>query len=93
MTTPIGERKAIMTIVSAGGGYTVSFKNAPGADPLDETISGITIEGNSFGFKRTVGIEQGQIELNYAGTVEGNVLTGKVASQFGEFDLKGSRAG
>ena len=36
-------------------------------------------------------IDQGQIELDYAGTVDGDVLTGKVKSPFGEFDLKGSR--
>jgi hypothetical protein len=93
MTTPIGERKSTMTIAPTGGTYTVTFRNAPGADPLDETISDIRIEGNSFAFKRSVGIEQGQIELNYSGTVDGNALIGKVASQFGEFDLKGSRAG
>ena len=41
---------------------------------------------------RGVEIDQGQIEMNYAGTVDGDVLSGKVKSQFGEFDLKGSRA-
>jgi hypothetical protein len=92
MTTPIGERKSTMTITSAGETFTVSFAMPSGAEPAQDTVADIRIEGGHFAFKRTVGIDQGQIELNYAGTVEGNALTGKVRSQFGEFELKGNRA-
>ena len=94
MRTPIGDRRATMTVTPRGSTYTIDFRQAagPGADPIRETIAEIRIEGSSFSFKRSVEIEQGLIELNYAGTVDGDALTGKVNSQFGTFDLNGTRA-
>ena len=92
MSTPIGERKSTMVVTSTGQTVTVSFVLPAGAEPAQDTVSEIRIEGSSFAFKRLVEIDQGQIEMNYAGTVDGDVLSGKVKSQFGEFDLKGSRA-
>ena len=93
MTMPIGERKSTMTVTPTDGTFTISFAFPEGGAPVRDTISEIRIEGSTFAFKRSVEIEQGLIELNYAGTVDGSVLTGKVKSQFGEFDLKGSRSG
>ena len=92
MTTPVGERKSTMTVTATEQTFTVSFVLPSGAAPANDIISDIRIDGSSFAFRRLVEIEQGQIELDYAGTVAGDVLTGKVKSQFGEFDLKGTRA-
>jgi hypothetical protein len=91
MTLPIGDRKSTMTITPTGETFTVTFALPEGAAPAQDTISEVRIDGSTFAFKRLVGIDQGQIELNYAGTVEGDELTGKVKSQFGEFDLRGNR--
>ena len=82
-----------MTVTPSGSTYTIDFRQADaGADPIRETIAEIRIDGSSFLFKRSVEIEQGLIELNYAGSVDGDALTGKVNSQFGTFALKGTRA-
>jgi hypothetical protein len=99
-----GAREATMTVAAtADGGYEITFvpmgpppggaggggAGAPGG--FQSTISDVVVDGASFSFKRSLTTPQGAIEITYAGTVEGDTLTGTANSSFGENAFSGAR--
>ena len=82
--------------------YAVDIKDQPmaagaGAPPADATpppttLSDVKVDGSTFSFKRTIESPQGTIALDYSGSVDGDALTAKAHSDFGDVDITGTRA-
>ena len=95
--TDFGELKATMTVTEAGDGYAIDIKDVPleGAPPQPPAppgaITDIVVNGPIFSFKRKLTTPQGDIELAYNGTVDGNTLIAEVNSQFGKVQVSGTR--
>lgn len=89
--------EATMTFAEADGGHTVEIKDGPmpgapaDAPPMEGTISDVVVDGAKFSFKRALVTPQGAMNLAYSGTVDGDSLTGEVASDFGPIALTGTR--
>jgi hypothetical protein len=92
--TDFGTFKATMTVAEANGAYTVQMADvaAEGAPPaMPSTISDVVVDGPKFTFKRKLTTPQGEMQLTYTGTVEGNALTAEVGSDFGPIKMTGTR--
>jgi len=95
--TDFGELKATMTVTEAGDGYAIDIKDVPleGAPPQPPAppgaITDIVVNGPIFSFKRKLTTPQGDVELAYSGTVDGNTLIAEVNSQFGKVPVSGTR--
>jgi hypothetical protein len=95
--TDFGELKATVTVTEAGDGYAIDIKDVPleGAPPAPPAppgaITDIAVDGANFSFKRKLTTPQGDIELAYKGTVDGDSLTAEVNSQFGTVPVTGTR--
>ena len=82
---------------AAGGAYTVEIKDGPmpGAPPeaaaMPSTISDVAVEGSKLSFKRKLTTPQGEMDLAYALTADGNALTGEINSSFGAIPLTATR--
>ncbi|HEX7710772.1 MAG TPA: hypothetical protein VF418_07510 [Sphingomonadaceae bacterium] len=100
--TPMGELKSTITFSRTGDAYAVDIKDQPmaagaGAPPADATpppttLSDVKVDGSTFSFKRTIESPQGTIALDYSGSVDGDALTAKAHSDFGDVDITGTRA-
>ena len=92
-----GKFEATMTVAQAAGGYTVDIKDAPmpgapaDAPPMPSVISDVVVDGAKFTFKRKLTTPQGEMNLAYTGSVEGDSLNGEVGSDFGSMKLAGTR--
>jgi hypothetical protein len=95
--TDFGEFKAVVTVTEAGDSYAIDVKDVPieGAPPAPPAppgaITDIVVDGANFSFKRKLTTPQGDIELAYKGTVDGDTLTAEVNSQFGTIPVTGTR--
>lgn len=95
--TDFGKFEATMTVAQAANGYTVEIKDkaqqgGQGPAPaMPSTISDVVIDGANFTFKRKLTTPQGEMNLAYSGSVEGDTLTGEVGSDFGAMKLAGTR--
>ena len=96
--TDFGTFASTMTVAHEGGVYSVTMVDqAPaaggqGMPPMESSISGVSVDGNSFTFKRSLTTPQGPMELSYSGSVDGDSLTAEVASSFGNIPVTGTRA-
>jgi hypothetical protein len=90
---------ATVTVAEAAGGYTVDIKDGPmpGAPPeaaaMPSKISEIAVDGSTLKFKRHLTTPQGEMDLAYALTADGNNLTGMINSSFGDIPITGTRKG
>jgi hypothetical protein len=96
--TDFGTFKATMTVAEAGGAYTIDIKDVPieGAPPAPPSppgaITDVVIDGAKFSFKRKLTTPQGELQMSYTGTVDGDKLTAEVdTGQFGKIPVTGTR--
>lgn len=91
--TPQGRLETTVTFLESGGTYSVDLESPviPDVPRPAETITDIVIDGNSFSFKRTVTMPQGPIEITYAGTVDGDALSGEASTATGGMAITGTR--
>ena len=98
VVTDFGTFKATMTVAEAAGAYTIDIKDVPleGAPPAPPSppgaITDIVVDGPKFSFKRKLTTPNGDMELSYTGTVDGDKLTAEVDSAFGKAPVTGTRA-
>ena len=99
VVTDFGTFNAVMTVGHEGGAYTVAIQDiapeggagAGGGGAMPSTISDVVVDGSKFSFKRKLTTPQGEMNLTYTGTVEGNALTADVGSDFGPLKMTGTR--
>ena len=99
VVTDFGTFNAVMTVGHEGGAYTVAIQDiapeggagAGGGGAMPSTISDVVVDGAKFSFKRKLTTPQGEMNLTYTGTVEGNALTADVGSDFGPLKMTGTR--
>lgn len=83
-TTPLGNQESFRTIAEDGTGMIAS-------DQGDQTIDGIIVDGNNVSFAVDVDAGEQSLSLSFSGVVEGDSLTEAFASDFGDFDVTGTR--
>lgn len=89
--------EAEMTVAEEGDGYTVAIKDGPmpgapaDAAPPPSTISDIAVDGPKLSFKRKLTTPQGEMNLTYTASVDGDTLTGEINSDFGPVVMTGTR--
>ena len=84
INTPVGEQAGVWTLAANGTGVM-------GSDQGDQAISGIMYDGNSVNFSVDVDAGGQALSLSFSGTVDGDSLVGEFASDFGAFEVSGSR--
>lgn len=91
--TPQGTFEAVLHVTEADGAYMVEFEEAApgGGPPMESEISNVVVDGDSISFTRTLASPQGDFELSYAGTVDGDTLSATATSSFGEIPVTGTR--
>ena len=96
--TDFGTFKSTMTVAEANGTYTVDIKDVPveGAPPAPPSppgaITDVVVDGANISFKRKLTTPQGELQMSYTGTVEGDKLTAEVdTGQFGKIPVTGTR--
>ena len=96
--TDFGTFKSQIVVTEANGSYAVEMKDIPaegtpadGGGMTPGPISDVVVDGAKFSFKRKLTTPQGEMNLTYNGTVEGDALTGEVGSDFGPIKLTGTR--
>ena len=88
---------AEMTVAQAGDAYTVTIKDGPfpgapaDAPAMPSSISDVTVDGAKLTFKRKLTTPQGEMNLTYTATMNGDALTGEVNSDFGPIAMTGTR--
>lgn len=98
--TQMGQMKSTMTVSEGDGGYQVVIEDAPmeGAPAggpemqMESSISDVVVEGSEFSFTRQLKSPQFTMDLAYSGSVEGDSLSGKAGSDFGDSTISGTRA-
>lgn len=86
--TPQGEMEGVLMIEESGSGHTGSINVA---DQKNE-LQNVAVDGNEVTFDRTVETPNGNLDLSYTGTVEGDKIEGTIdAGQFGEIPFEGTR--
>ena len=86
MNTPLGALPATLTLNADGSGVM-------GSDQLGEApIDGVTYDGNTIAFDAEIDAQGQTLVLEFTGTVDGDSLSGEFGSDFGAFDVTGSRA-
>lgn len=83
-TTPLGNQESLWTIAEDGTGMMAS-------DQGDQPIDGIIVDGNNVSFVVDVDAGGQSLSLSFSGVVEGDSLTGAFGSDFGDFDVTGTR--
>jgi hypothetical protein len=97
--TDFGTFKSQITVTEANGSYAVEMKDIPaegapadGGGMTPGPISDVVVDGASFSFKRKLTTPQGEMNLAYAGKVDGDKLTAEVdTGQFGKLPVTGTR--
>jgi hypothetical protein len=96
--TDFGTFKATMTVTEANGAYSIEMKDLPaeGAPPPPPPVAGsiteVAVNGSDFAFKRKLSTPQGEMQLAYAGKVDGDTLTAQVdTGGFGVLPVTGKR--
>lgn len=84
MNTPLGAMPATLTIAEDGTG------NMSG-DMGQQDINGIMFDGNAINFSTAIDAQGQSITLTFAGTVDGDSLSGEFGSDFGAFGVTGTR--
>ena len=78
MQSPMGAREVNAELKANGASIEGNFSGPQGSAP----VSG-TVDGNAVNFAATVAGPMGQMELKFAGNVDGDSMSGTV--QFGAF--------
>jgi hypothetical protein len=88
MSTPMGERKATLTVKSAGSALTGTQAGEQGSAEITDG----KVEGNKVSWK--VGIQNPMpLTLEFTGTVDGNAMKGEMGVGFmGSFPFTGTKA-
>lgn len=83
-TTPIGNQASVWTILDDGTGILSS-------DQGEQPVDGIVVDGNNVSFDLDIDAGGQFLTLSFSGVIEGDSLTGAFASDFGDFDVTGTR--
>ncbi|GJM12388.1 MAG: hypothetical protein DHS20C12_07910 [Pseudohongiella sp.] len=84
VVSPIGDQPSVWTINADGTGMMSS-------DQGDQAIDGIVFDGNNLSFDLDIDAGGQFLSLSFSGTVEGDSLSGVFGSDFGDFDVTGTR--
>jgi len=87
--TPRGIQNPIVEISEVDGVLKGTYQSFRG--PLD--ITEVTLDGNDFSFPLKITVPIGTIEVSYAGTINGDEMTGLVKNPRGEVPFTGIRTG
>jgi hypothetical protein len=85
--TPRGVQHPTLVIREADAGYSGVYNSMRG--PID--IDTITRDGSAFSFPMKITVPIGEIQVNYAGTISGDTMTGSVKNPRGEVPFTGRR--
>lgn len=77
IVTPMGDRPASLTLVTDGEALSGTFSSQQG----DQEWDGGTVNGNEVAWSNDFSGAMGPMQLDFAGTVDGDTLSGTV--QFG----------
>lgn len=83
-TTPLGDQASVWTISEDGTGIMSS-------DQGEQSVDGIVVDGNNVSFNLDIDAGGQFLSLSFTGTVEGDTLNGVFASDFGDFNVTGTR--
>ena len=88
MQTPMGERKSLLALKSAGGDLT----GTQGAEGNSTDIFDGSVKGNDVAWKIKI-VNPMPLTLEFTGTVDGNSISGRVsAGMIGSWTFAGTRA-
>jgi len=87
MMTPLGEQTPTVTIVNEGESYSGSYEGAMGGGDLTDVV----VNGDSFGFGGALDTPMGKIALTFAGSVDGDAVSGTVTTPMGGLPFTGER--
>jgi hypothetical protein len=88
METPMGERKASLSLASAGGTLTGKLSGDGGSTEIYDG----TVNGNSVAWKTDI-TQPMSLTLEFSAAIEGNQMSGSVKlGMFGNAPLSGVRA-
>ena len=82
--TPVGNQASVWTINEDGTGMMAS-------DQGNQAVDGIVVDGNNVSFDMDIDAGGQSLSLSFSGVIAGDSLTGVFASDFGDFDVTGSR--
>ncbi|PCI75753.1 MAG: hypothetical protein COB20_12165 [SAR86 cluster bacterium] len=83
-TTPVGNQDSVWTISEDGTGIM-------SGDAGEQAIDGIVVDGNNVSFDVVIDAGGQSLSLSFSGVVEGDSLTGAFGSDFGDFNVTGTR--
>ena len=92
MTYSMGERELTSTLIikaNAEGELTAEWPS----ERVTHTVTDLAYERGELKFKRTTKMGERQFESTFAGTIQGNDISGTFTSQRGEIPVKGTRIG
>ncbi|MBL4819860.1 MAG: hypothetical protein JKY98_02560 [Gammaproteobacteria bacterium] len=85
LITPLGAMDAVLTIEADGTGLMAT-------DALGEAeLSGIMVDGNNVTFTADIDAQGQQLSLAFTGMVDGDSISGEFGSDFGAFEVTGTR--
>ena len=88
MTTPLGERKATLTVKSAGGSLIGTLSGEQGSGEIADG----KVDGNKLSWKASIQNPM-PLTLEFNGTVDGNAMKGEMGVGFmGSFPFTGTKA-
>ena len=87
VSTPLGDQVGVWMIASDGTGIMSSDQGDQG----DQAIDGIVVDGNNVSFDVDIDAGGQSLSLGFSGAIEGDSLTGAFGSDFGDFDVTGTR--
>jgi len=82
--SPLGALPVVLTLNADGSGNMTS-------DVLNAAFSDIVYEGNTVAFTAALAIAETELVLDVTGTVEGDVMTGEIGSDFGAMSVTATR--
>jgi hypothetical protein len=84
VSTPVGDQLGVWMIAADGTGIMSS-------DQGDQAIDGIVVDGINVSFDLDIDAGGQSLSLSFSGVVEGDSLNGAFGSDFGDFDVTGTR--
>ncbi len=86
ISTPQGAQTGVWTFAGDGSG-SVRGDNIEG----DQAVEGVIMDGNTISFNLDINAQGQALSLSFSGAVAGDTLTGAFVSDFGAFDVSGTR--
>ena len=84
ISTPVGDQSGVWTFPGDGTGIM-------GSDLGDQAIEGVMMDGDTISFNVDIDAGGQALSLSFSGIVAGDTLTGAFESDFGAFDVSGTR--